>query len=62
MLKRYVKEFANDKRKCYEQIAAESPRLLDDCQRAIERITGAVRAYERYMITADEAIRAILDA
>ena len=62
MLKRYVKEFANDKRKCYEQIAAESPRLLKDCQQSIERITGAVKAYERYMITADEAIRVILEA
>ena len=62
MLKRYVREYGNDKIKQYERVAQESPRLLDDCQRRIERIHGAIRAYERYMITADEAIDVILDA
>ena len=62
MLKRYVREYGNDKIKCYENVAKESPRLLDDCQRRIEKIHGAIRAYERYMITADEAVSAILDA
>lgn len=62
MLKRYVKEYGNDKVKQYERVAAESPRLLEDCQHRIERILGAVKAYERYMITADEAISVILEA
>ena len=62
MLKRYVREYGNDKIKQYERVAQDSPRLLDDCQRRIERIHGAIRAYERYMITADEAVSVILDA
>ena len=62
MLKRYVREYGNDKVKQYESVAQDSPRLLDDCQRRIEKIQGAIRAYERYMITADEAVSVILDA
>lgn len=62
MLKRYVKEYANDKVKQYELISADSPRLLQDCAGRIEKNHAAVKAYERYQITADEAIRAILEA
>ncbi len=62
MLKRYVKEYANDKVRDYERIAGESPRLLEDCQHRIERIRGAVKAYERYQISVDEAIQVILES
>lgn len=61
-MKRYVKEYANDKIKAYERIAADSPRLLQECTYRIEYIRKAVREYERYRITEDEAIRAILEA
>lgn len=61
-MKRYVKEYANDKIRDYERIAAESPRLLEDCGNRIERIRRAVKLYEQYMITVDEAIREILEA
>ena len=62
MLRRYVREYANDKRNIYVQIAKESPRLLDDCAARIARIDQVVKAYERYEIIADDAIRAILEA
>ena len=61
-MKRYVKEYANDKVRQYESIAADSPRLLDDCAKRIERIRKTILAYERFFITADEAIREILEA
>lgn len=61
-MKRFVKEYANDKIRNYQQIAADSPRLLDECASRIERIRKAVSMYERYMITEDETIREILEA
>ena len=61
-MKRYVKEYANDKIKAYERIAAESPRLLQECSDRIANIRKAITAYERFQITPDEAIQAILDA
>ena len=61
-MKRFVKEYANDKIRNYQQIAADSPRLLNECANRIERIRKAVSMYERYMITEDETIREILDA
>ena len=61
-MKRFVKEYANDKIRSYQNIAADSPRLLDECTSRVERIREAVSMYERYMITEDEAIREILEA
>lgn len=61
-MKRFVREYANDKIRSYQNIAADSPRLLGECASRIERIRKATSMYERYMITEDEAIREILEA
>lgn len=57
-MERYIKEYANAKRKATEQYAFDAALK----ERIIEIINCALQGREREFITADEAIRLILEA
>lgn len=61
-MKRYVKEYANDKVKLYRSLAREYPSQRDDFYHKIDAVNRAVWLFERGYIIVDETMRLISEA
>ena len=62
MVKRYMREYANDKIRDIKNLIKEYPHQKEDFLRMIDSVNKAVWLYERGCIIVDEAMRLIANA